>query len=83
MKAIAVFLGLIKLTIVIPINKFHFFYFHCLPPMEYTLSSLLTKFSSAMKRETQLDFTALIILIMISITPEFRRFCLAQQGPIN
>ena len=48
-----------------------------------TLCSFMTKFSSAMRRELQLDFIALIILIMISITPEFKKFRLTQQGAIN
>ena len=41
----------------------------------YTLCSFMTKFSSAMRRDLQLDFIALIV--MISITAEFKKFSLA------
>ena len=41
------------------------------------------KFSSAMRRDLQSDFIALIVFIMISITAELKKFSLAPQGAIN
>ena len=46
----------------------------------YSLCSFMTKFCSAVRRDLQLDFIALIVFIMISITAEFKKFSLAPAG---
>ena len=45
-----------------------------------SLSCFMPKFSSALRRELLFAFTALIIMIMISVTPQLRKFKPAQQG---